>query len=172
MGQCGEPGVSVRDWFNRAACAQLDYGDAYSNIATALLPRWGGSHDALYDPGVECLETKRFDTAAPEFVFGAVRMIQDQDQVDYWTRPGVYDNLKALFQGALAEPSQAGRRRELRAIWAIVAWRCGKPDEARRLLDELGDKEGESVAKEYFGPLFSQVKEELYGEGATREAPK
>jgi len=67
MGVGGSDGdLSLRDWFDRAVEAQMDYEPAYNSLLWALTPRWGGSHGKMYQFGLECLATKRFDTCVPE----------------------------------------------------------------------------------------------------------
>lgn len=57
--------LTQRDWFDRAVAAQFDYHAAYAEYFGNLLPRWGGSHEEMFDFARECYETNRFDTRVP-----------------------------------------------------------------------------------------------------------
>jgi len=52
-----EPSETPRVWFDRAVAAQFDYYEAYSSLLWSLRPRWLGSHEEMYDFGLECLAT-------------------------------------------------------------------------------------------------------------------
>lgn len=162
MGGCGARGISERDWFNRAAEAELDNDDVYWRYVNALLPRWGGSTDAIYDLGVECVETKRSDIALPEYLLWLLAYMERSEGVSYWERPGVYDNLKQMCEGAIAEPKQAKRHTQMKTVWAVLAWRCGQYQDARRLLDELGPKALPQPSMDCFQEPLSAVRNEVY----------
>lgn len=57
--------ASPYDWFLRATSAQFDDWDAYVWMLEMLSQRWGGSVDAQYAFGEQCLLTDRFDTTIP-----------------------------------------------------------------------------------------------------------
>jgi tetratricopeptide (TPR) repeat protein len=139
----------------------------------------------MYDFGRECLATKRFDTAVPDELYNAVWAISESDgEVGIWRQPGVYRDLRGLFEGGAAEPSRAKDIAGIRTREAAVAWRCGAYDDARRLLDKLdgsiAPQDGGNTVFEYVygtpsswalgevyaatGPLASQVRkaEALY----------
>jgi tetratricopeptide (TPR) repeat protein len=162
MAGYGVRGVSERDWFNRAAEAELDNDDVYWRYVTCLLPRWGGNTDAIYDLGVECLETKRYDIALPEYLLWLIAYMDRDEGASYWTRPGVYDKLKEMCQGAIAEPKQEKRHTYMKTVWAVIAWRCGQYQDARRLLEELGNKASASPSMDYFHKPLSAIRNEVY----------
>jgi hypothetical protein len=56
-----------RDWFDKAVAAQFDYEPAYSSYLWASRPRWAGRSGGMYDFGVECAGTHRYDTRVPRF---------------------------------------------------------------------------------------------------------
>jgi len=141
MGEGAKPGDTERVWFNRAVAAQMDFEPAYDSLARALMPRWGGSQEEMYQFGLDCLATKRFDTPVPLWYYHMVFRISDDDHggdAKIWQRPEVYDNLRLLYQGMLADPSLAGEQNWIKSFWAVLNWRCGKYQEAGRLIDELG----------------------------------
>lgn len=134
---------SMRDWFDRAVADQFDYMPVYHHMVYFLLPRWHGSHAAMLAFGKECLDTGRFDTDVPNIYRYVVDTIVrvDGDESVYDT-PGVYENLRRLFQGNLgyAKKSKPDAVPLVRRDWAETAAAAGHPEEAQRQLDivELG----------------------------------
>jgi hypothetical protein len=99
MGEDDSSGETVRLWFDRAVSGQLDYMPAYDQLVWALLPRWGGSLEEVYDFGVECLATKRFDTDVPLRYYNAVWQLANREgDIAIWRRPGVYSKMQQIFQ--------------------------------------------------------------------------
>lgn len=138
MGGSHKAGESCRLWFDRAVAAQFDYEEAYNFYLTTLLPRWGGSHEEMYQFGKECLATKRFDTNVPLWLFNVAKTIDRmEDDPDFWRRSDVYADLRTMFNGYLA--SAPGKRKENLSLWLAVDWRSGRYDKARSLLKKLGD---------------------------------
>ncbi len=130
---------SPRAWFDRAVAAQADYGPAYSNYLWNLRPRWGGSHSEMYDFGLECLRSDRYDTRIPfQFVFAMERIANDRGDGRFWRQAGVYDRAANLFERQRSVATGAQDRGWYAAYHAAVAWRNDKFAEARRLLDEAG----------------------------------
>lgn len=130
---------SPREWFDRAVAAQLDYKPAYTAYMWSLMPRWGGSHEALYALGRECLATKRFDTHVPYFFLEAFESIVNDigSTLDYYKAPGVYEDLQSMADGYLAEPSMEWHHHWYRSLKVAVAARCGRWDDARKFLVAL-----------------------------------
>ncbi len=145
MASCSD--FNEREWFDRTVAAQLDYMSAYSGLMWALRPRWGGSHMEMYKFGVECLNTKRFDTEVPLKYWHVIRDIGSElkDWKDAYRMTGAYEHFKVLFDGMLAEPTRVGSSNYWNSFNAAVAWAAGEYKEAQRLLDELGDNVQESV---------------------------
>ena len=131
----------IRRWFDRAVAGQFDWSPAYDCYVWALRPRWGGSHEEMYDFGLECLATKRFDTCVPQLLYQILLAITEEEaNTEFWQRPGLYANLQTLFTGLLAEPRRVTEQTCWKSVYAAVAWRCGYPLDARPLLDELGEQ--------------------------------
>ena len=65
IAKAGETDESERTWFDRAVEAEFDYIPAYNCYLNSLLPRWGGSHEAMIDFMIECTDTNRYDTLVP-----------------------------------------------------------------------------------------------------------
>ena len=138
MGSCGD--LDARLWFDRAVAAQFDYSFAYNKLMWAMRPRWGGSHEEMYRFGIECLNTKRFDTAVPK-VFH--KMLTDigselEDWRDVYRRPGVYEQVQSYYEGALAEISNRSRSNALTTSFAVSSWAAGRYEEAEKHFDKLG----------------------------------
>ncbi|MBM4078872.1 MAG: redoxin domain-containing protein, partial [Planctomycetes bacterium] len=174
----------VRLWFDRAVAGQIDYPGAYSrSIRKAFLPRWGGSHAEMYALGLECLETKRFDTGCPWEFLRAVQRISTElpDWRDAYRKPGVYEDLSRLFEGLIAEPTRASQRNWCKSRHALAAWACDRHEKAKAILDELGDqmdpkayedfkalpKDVVGEVRAFTGPVSERVRqaEELWASG-------
>lgn len=125
-------------WFQRAVGAQFDYEEAYLNMLWSLQPRWCGSHEAKLQFGIACGETRRFDTIVPYQLVKALLGIKrdDDDSYAFWRKADAYEPVAAVLQG-YAEAAPA-RRNWYRSLQAGIAWRMGRLDEARQLLDESG----------------------------------
>jgi len=179
--------VSLRGWFDRAVAAQMDYIPAYHNLLWALRPRWHGSHKDMYEFGVECLNTKRFDTEVARKFLKVVWDIGSDldDWTDAYRRPGVYEHMQEFFDGILNEPTKKDSRNYYKTVYAVTAWAARRYDDAKKLFDELGDKVDTSVFKEFntkaewvigevnalTGPFKDQIRlaEELFSENQSPE---
>jgi len=140
MGGQVVPGETVRTWFDRAAAAQVDYLPAYTALLWAYRPRWGGSHDLMYQFGVECLQSGRFDTIVPYRLIAVLEDIRSEmrGSYEYWMRLGIYESVRECY-AKYAEKGGA-RRDAYRSQNAAVAWRLGRYEDARQLLEQLGDR--------------------------------
>ncbi|MGC9318353.1 MAG: hypothetical protein ACP5KN_10035 [Armatimonadota bacterium] len=139
MGQ-GTGRGELRAWFDRAVAAQFDYMRAYYKLMWALMPRWGGTHEAVWELGVECLETGRFDTDVPYMLMKAAEYIAEEDgRLELWEREDVHRRLVEMFEGYLAEPDSTIPEDCIRTWWAGAAWRGERWEEAREQLALVGD---------------------------------
>jgi len=157
------PDETGRLWFDRAVAAQMDYLPAYYNLLWFMRPRWGGSHKEMYEFGVECLETDRFDTDAPFWFFRALQMITEDLEGDqtYWRMPETREHLQTMFAG-YAEKAPAGKRAWFRSVQAAAEWYMGDYQEARRLLGELSGDLRESVFRDCFQASAADALGETY----------
>jgi hypothetical protein len=139
MGGHASAEETPRFWFDRAVAAQFDYSPAYEALMWSLLPRWGGSHQELYVLGRECLETARFDTQVPFAYLQAFEYILRDygSTLDYFKIPGVFEDLQALADGYLGEPSMQPHHDWYRSFKVAVAVRCNQWEDARSFLDKL-----------------------------------
>jgi hypothetical protein len=132
---------SEREWFDRAVAAQFDHGDAYSRYYNALLPRWGGSHEKMLDLGLECARTERYDTEVPYQLVQAMEKIrEDARDPSLWKVPEAY----AAATKVLATYAERYEDHPIgpwfTSFHAALAWRLGRYEEARPLLERVGEK--------------------------------
>jgi hypothetical protein len=134
---------AMRVWYDRARQAMVDDGAAFQNMVYALYPRWLGSYDDMLALGMEAANTKRFDTQAPMWLMSVVNDIQMDSQgtsAYNFADPQIYRAMRAVFVG-YENASPEGRAKDwYRSGHALLDWRAEKYDEARYLLDELGDR--------------------------------
>ncbi|HUU53560.1 MAG TPA: hypothetical protein VMY87_01465, partial [Armatimonadota bacterium] len=159
-GHAEEP---ARLWFDRAVAAQMDYEPAYDAYMTFLRPRWHGSTEEMYELGIECLKTKRFDTETPMWFFHTLLWINEDLVGDtaYWRRPETYEALCEMFDGY----ESVRPERELnwyRSVRAVSAWRAGQHADARRVLDSLGENAERRVSWQFFWTRFEEIEREVH----------
>jgi len=161
------PDDNLVKWFERSVAAQIDYDPAYMRGRFGQLPRWGGDYPHMYALGVSALMTKRFDTGAPWQFYQTVAEITHDVHGDrsYWKSPETTKYLKILFDG-YAKSGYEGSPEHIRSVEAAMAFYCGRFDDARRILDQLGNK----VEKNMFlqmGTPYSLARRQIYGESQT-----
>ena len=144
----GEGNQTPQQWFEKAVAAQIDYMPAYDKLRCALWPRWTGSHEAMYAFGCRCADTRRYDTLVP---FVLLQVVQDIDRElgfngEVWRRKGVYSRVKEVLEGMADDPARTDglgvhpSRSGVKSVHVALAERSGNYQDARRLLDELGDR--------------------------------
>lgn len=156
MAESGPDG-SVRLWFDRTVAAQFDYMSVYDTMINALRTRWGGDPDALVRFARECYETRRFDTDVPLKAFEALEQME-WDRIDeaarardvkWWARlkprpesiyrnAEVYSLVSAVLDGYLQGNARAQEAPRFDAIYAAVAYKAGRYEEARKRLRASG----------------------------------
>ena len=141
MGDGGAGGDTLRTWFDRARQAKFDERAARVRISWGLRPRWGGSWDQMLELGRECARTGRYDTTVPLWLVLEVQDVADdagaKNAGRIWADPSIYPEVERVFAG-YEQSMPAGRRRDWFRSWhAAVAWRAGKWEESRKLLDLL-----------------------------------
>lgn len=164
----GGASATARDWFDKTVTAQFDYMPAYYSMLRTLLPRWGGSHAALLAFGQECLDTGRFDTQVPKLYYEAVLTISETDRRnDIWQDPQIWPQLQKWCEGAVANV-QKNKPKDLksaRTVYALIAYRCGHPEVARRQIEATGgaidrptfDMQWTERAELAVGKIFAQT---------------
>ena len=133
-------GQGVKHWFDQATVAQFDYGPAYESTLNALRPRWGGSLGHMYAFGRFCAASKRYDTDVPRYLLTALEEICDEARgaEQLFATEGIYEELHETLTGLMADPAHADRLNADKSMLAAIACRCGRYEDADRLLRELG----------------------------------
>jgi hypothetical protein len=134
----------MRTWFDRTLAAQFDFPEAWSNLRWGLRPRWHGSETAMLALGKTALNTGRFDTDVPRIFFDSVTDLESEMGLPagrhIYGRPDIWPKFQKMYQGYIAEPSQATLRGGWRTSYTMVAYFAGKYDVAREQLEALGWK--------------------------------
>ena len=137
-------GEEMRKWFDRAIEAQIDHPKAWSSMLWGLRPRWHGSHEAMLELGIAAIDTKRFDTDVPRKFFEAVTGVESDLQLRrgerIFGRSDIWPHLQRLYEGYIAEPTEAYRRDGWRSTYATVAYFAKKYDVAGEQLNALNWK--------------------------------
>lgn len=133
------PGQDARYWFDRAVAAEWDWTPAYHEFNGSLLPRWGGSFQQMYDFGLECLSTERYDTLIPGILLYCLIDMGSEGEhaLEFWRKPGVFENAKKVIDGMLAVPDGKFSRQWLRSNRVIFSWAAGEWDECRSSLEDM-----------------------------------
>ena len=134
--------IEMRVWFDRAVQAQVDYRTAYSHLLFGLLPRWHGSHDLMYQFGVECMATERYDTDVPYMLCDTLwRIIRDKHHNPlgnrYLRKPGIYENVQTVCQRYIEQEGGETNIPWWKTVWLAFAYLTEQWDDAERLLEEL-----------------------------------
>ncbi len=134
-------GEEMREWFDRATAAQLDYPKAWSNMRWGLRPRWYGSTEAMLAFGIEALNTGRFDTDVPRQFFSIVLNVEAETRrapgERLFGRDDIWPHLQRMYEGYVADPSQAALRDGWRSTFVAVAHLAGHDNVAREQLEAL-----------------------------------
>jgi hypothetical protein len=94
-----DEGRTRADWFRKAIDAQLDYNLAYDTYLVSLLPRWGGSEQAMIAFGKDCVATDRFDTVVPYVFFDVIEMLVRAEKHPRSTLFQTFPDLKPALDG-------------------------------------------------------------------------
>jgi hypothetical protein len=128
-----------RVWFDRAVQGQFDYADAYAFLFSAMMPRWGGSHEMILAFGQECADTKRYDTCVPyQFVVAAKTVADDMGgRPGVFTEPAVYKTACEVLDGYAASPREANSREWYQAYKVGIQYQAGKFTDALATLKQM-----------------------------------
>lgn len=140
-----------RLWFDRTVALEMDYAGAYRNYCNAL---WNSEYDpkqAMYQFGLECLATKRFDTAVPQKFLDMVLQIgqprrsrrlwsessvfndrepgllpyeSNDENKTVWSDQRVYAKFKELFDGLLSVASESVAGKSLKNRKFVLSWQA------------------------------------------------
>lgn len=138
----GDAGLAeMRTWFDRTLAIQIDHPSAWSNFRWGLRPRWFGDHRAMRALGLAALDSQRFDTDVPRFFMESVSDIESEMDLPrgqhIYGRADIWPNLKRMYEGYLAEPTQAYNETWWRTAFAVAATFAGQHDVARTQLEKL-----------------------------------
>jgi hypothetical protein len=165
----------ARLWFDRSVKARFDDPRNYEIYLDFL---WWGGWDTLaeYDEatlalGRECAHTARFDTQTPRQLLAAVGRILNMHRTRYESLKdlAVWPDIKTVYEGYIASPAFKDQADLNRSALAGFAARLGEFDEARKLLDQLGDHlDAAGTAQTRFKPAMLKGMVEAYT-GPTRK---
>ncbi|HEY3863440.1 MAG TPA: DUF4339 domain-containing protein [Verrucomicrobiae bacterium] len=138
----GEGGADgCRQWFDRTTVAQVDFAPAWHSMRWALRPRWYGSLAALRALGVSAIDSGRFDTDVPRKFFDCVSDIENELKLQpgehIYGRADIWPEMKRMYEGYIAAPSQASDADGWRRAYAIVAYLGGQYAVSRQQLEKL-----------------------------------
>jgi hypothetical protein len=155
-----------RMWFDRAVAAQIDWVPAYDKLAYGSSPRWGGSLELMRALADECLAVPRYDTDVPSNYFYVLKRIAvEEDQRGIWQEPGVYSNLKKVFEGLIAAPEHAAEVPVWATRYAAIAYLTGNLPDAAQAFRLAGPRVDEHVFQELTKQTISQVRPQVPGAG-------
>lgn len=130
----------MRQWFDRAVFAQIDYPKAWSDLRWGLRPRWYGDEESMLALGVTAVNTRRFDTDVPRIFFDAVADLEAELKLPagehVYGREDVWPHFQEMYEGYLAETKDDAQR-GWRSAYSVVAFLAGKQDVARLQLEAL-----------------------------------
>ncbi len=141
----GGDGWSSRDWFYEAARAEIDHYGMHSTLRGAILPRWGGSYEAMLAHATECLDTGRWDINIMCQVIDTFFAIQQEypSPGEFVAVPGVASLAKRYAEELLAA-SEADSSISGNALWSwaylsATLVRVKEYALARRIFEERGE---------------------------------
>jgi hypothetical protein len=140
MGTGGRDGDGMREWFDKAVKAQFDYFPAYNNYVWAIYPRWHGSHEEMFEFGLECLQTQRFDTGVPyQLVRICERINRDgEDDFSFYAVPQVYQAITSMFDQFEQKAPKHLDHDWYRCYHLAIAWRARRYHDAAELIKRIG----------------------------------
>ncbi len=139
----GDSGLDeMRQWFDRAVMAQIDYQAAWKELRWGLRPRWYGSTDSMLAFGETALRTGRYDTYVPHMFLDTVSDLESELQLPpgehVYGRADIWPNLQEMYEGYINRASE--KQNNWRASYSSLAYIAGKYDVAKSQLDALGWK--------------------------------
>lgn len=143
-----------RLWFDRTVAAQFDYAEAYWKYYWSLMPRWGGSIDAMLSFGREGIDSGRFDTTIPlQYFYILMDAMKEYDyELDLYQRADVQDDLQRIAKGYLEEGVlDAYRTRGVVSFVAAAAVWGGNHKHAYQVLEAIDYKINDCYAESRLG---------------------
>jgi len=150
MALSADSGESPRLWFDRAVSAVMDWPDAYNNYQLCLEPKWGGSYRALIEFGIECAETRRYDTVVPGRLSEVVLLVRLLRGDSDWIRnEELYGRLRESLQGISDQYPVKESLKSYRSRLLGFAWFNRDFATARKMMDILSE--------DYYTNTFSDL---------------
>ena len=121
-------------WFSRAMRIDPNNYEACNSKVLYLEPKWYGSIEKMLSFGRECVANKQWGGRTPLVLVNAhsdipIYYLKDSEKANYWTRPGVWPDIKAAYNRLFElNPNSAAWRRDY-ARYARYAFLCGHWDE-------------------------------------------
>jgi hypothetical protein len=140
LGAGSELQENEREWFDRATRAQFDYAPAYQSYIYSQLPRWHGNHQLMFQFGLECLQTQRFDTEVPYQLINVVEQINTDSDGEWAVLkiPAVATAMRQLLSQSYEKTTNANLKAFYGSYEAAIDWKLEKYTEASALLDKVG----------------------------------
>ena len=143
-------GEDERFWFKRAVTAQIDWPVAYGTMRWALRPRWGGSYDAMYRFGLECMQSGRYDTDVPFQLIRALLDIAEDNEgsLDFWVTRDVQPVVNEVLTKLADRPEHTHRIVYYRTHAAGFAWATQRYEEASERIKAIAGSLDEDALAE------------------------
>ena len=137
--------TDMKTWFLRSVSNQFDYEDAYSHYSWYLRPRWGGSHQAMLDFGLECARTQAFDTVVPRNLISAIDGIYAESlrfgpskvSEQLFSDPSLWPLVNSCFDYELSGRRHPMEKMQTLSIKFAMACKFGQLDDARDIYQQL-----------------------------------
>jgi hypothetical protein len=138
-GKPAEHDREMTEWFEMARMLDPGSVDPWDRRLSSLLPRWGGSDEAVLAFGRSAFARKEWNTRAPFLLIAAHDWIfrGPPARLGYFERRDVCADVKAVYDGFLAQHPRAvtDRSRYVRRLVECKAW-----SDADAQLTQLGDR--------------------------------
>lgn len=159
----GDETGDEKEWFQRAIEADPGYEDAYRRYGVALMPRWGGSLDALLDFGVVCSKSDHHEEGIPLCFLQCIsRALADsaEDEDAVWKDPRVWPSAKRVYEPIVAGLPDAFKHRALTEELS-VAWRCGAMQDARAIWKQLNGRADERFLDRVTKATLDRIRQDM-----------
>jgi hypothetical protein len=132
--------ASMETWFTRAMEADGDNLEACRTKIDWLDPKWHGSVDEMLEFGRACRDTKNWRAGLPlilpEAHHRAVMFQPGPVQFKYFSEPNVWNDIRSVYDEYLSHHPKDHLER---SRYASLAYLCGKPEEAHRQFEAVGE---------------------------------
>lgn len=134
--------TKMREWFDRAVAARLDYRPAWSLMRWGLRPQCCGDTNAVREFGLVALRTRRFDTQVPQQFLDTIgdlwRDSEAPSAAALYGRADIWPHAQEMFEGYIAAPDVPSEQRKWwRSSYVAAAFATEHYDLAREQLEAL-----------------------------------